>query len=483
MGQENLGSYVETVAVRIGLGKNAKLIGTGVLYTVQEKKRAVVITAGHVLYENANVGEVREARLAIKTVGSIQNIPIELIDDSAENRDKIANVHYCPEFEFKDGKYIWDVAFIEIPWENWMEEIPEIYLEETLIGQGMTSIGFPISADNEATEKDWTAGRCRLESQIQTSPNQYEDKAFKFSYHVETVYPITRTEYLEGYSGSGMFLEDSKPLRLLGLVSQSYGDDTSGNQAWATSSFAVKKLLKEHDLLLKDAEYNLTPDAITEGYPEREKIFMEEALEKLNLSKYNWQKTHQEERLPQQFRCENGRRCDDYWKGRSKAAVYIWVIKGDSDCTWEDVQVEIQTESGEMIPVNLEFLCTEGKEGIADIVRTLIMQGGFSSEKFSNQTIFLWNSNTPGRGVRCIPKSHCLNIIGSIVSQNYKREKERENMFHVTKGDPDEMQMAIISLDEFQSILENVAYEHYDDYIKTDDVKAAFIKKLEEIWK
>ena len=48
MDSAEVGKYIESVAVRIGFHNGGSLAGTGVLYTLQAQKRAVVLTAGHV---------------------------------------------------------------------------------------------------------------------------------------------------------------------------------------------------------------------------------------------------------------------------------------------------------------------------------------------------------------------------------------------------------------------------------------------------
>ena len=49
MDSAEVGKYIESVAVRIAFHNGNSVAGTGVLYTLQAQKRAVVLTAGHVL--------------------------------------------------------------------------------------------------------------------------------------------------------------------------------------------------------------------------------------------------------------------------------------------------------------------------------------------------------------------------------------------------------------------------------------------------
>ena len=142
----------------------------------------------------------------------------------------------------------------------------------------------------------------------------------------------------------------------------------------------------------------------------------------------------------------------------------------------------IVTSTGEKIPVNLEFLCADEKNEIAGVLRTLIKKGGFSENHFQNQTLFFLNSKDSLPGTREISRKRCSNVIKNIVQQDYKRERERQNMFHVTKGDPGEVSMAIISLDSFRTLLEELSYDMVDECLTDEMVKPVIQRKLKELW-
>ena len=322
-----------------------------------------------------------------------------------------------------------------------------------------------------------------LRVELSTSADNDKEKSFKFSYHTDNAYPIERNEVMAGYSGSGLFLCDSEYPKLIGLVSQSYGSEDAGNVAWAVSSYALGLLLTEYGLVLEESEFENGLSTLADGYPERPGIFLQDTVERLHLSEGQLNKTHQEQFFPIDFPCDMGKRCVKYWKGRAITAVYIWLINGNCPSSWENVKIEIQTDAGEKIPVNLEFLCADEKYEIAGVLRTLIKKGGFSENHFQNQTLFFLNSKDSLPGTREISRRRCSNVIKNIVQQNYKRTSERENMFHVTKGDPGEVSMAIISLDSFRTLLEDLSYDMVDEYLTDEMVRPVIQKKLKELWK
>lgn len=55
-------------------------------------------------------------------------------------------------------------------------------------------------------------------------------------------------------------------------------------------------------------------------------------------------------------------------------------------------------------------------------------------------------------------------------------------MFHVTKGDPGEVSMAIISLDSFRTLLEELSYDMVDECLTDEMVKPVIQRKLKELW-
>ena len=221
------------------------------------------MTAGHVLQRALAKSHSCPAVLSVWSESGAKDIFLELADSG---NDKATNIHYCPGFMIDSGKYIFDAAIIEVPWSDWMQDIPEIHFGEAKISAQVKLMGFPKSTDGEATPTDWTRGRMSLSAEIPTSADNDKEKAFKFSYTSPNSYPIERDDLMSGYSGSGLFLCDAARPKLIGLVSQSYGSDNVGNVAWAVSSYALKLLLTEYGLVLKESEFENGLSTLSEGY-------------------------------------------------------------------------------------------------------------------------------------------------------------------------------------------------------------------------
>ena len=91
------------------------------------------------------------------------------------------------------GKYIFDAAIIEVPWSDWMQDIPEIHFGEAKISAQVKLMGFPKSTDSEATPTDWTRGRMSLSAEIPTSADNDKEKAFKSATPAQTPTPLNET--------------------------------------------------------------------------------------------------------------------------------------------------------------------------------------------------------------------------------------------------------------------------------------------------
>ena len=115
MDSAEVGKYIESVAVRIAFHNGNSVAGTGVLYTLQAQKRAVVLTAGHVLQSALTNSHICPAVLSVWSENGTKEISLELADSEG---DEAVNIHYCPGFMHDGRKYIFDAAIVEFPWND-----------------------------------------------------------------------------------------------------------------------------------------------------------------------------------------------------------------------------------------------------------------------------------------------------------------------------------------------------------------------------
>lgn len=80
MDSAEVGKYIESVAVRIAFHNGNSVAGTGVLYTLQAQKRAVVLTAGHVLQSALTNSHICPAVLSVWSENGTKEISLELAD-------------------------------------------------------------------------------------------------------------------------------------------------------------------------------------------------------------------------------------------------------------------------------------------------------------------------------------------------------------------------------------------------------------------
>ena len=481
MDSAEIGEYIESVAVRIELGGTGCVAGTGVLYTLQAEKRAVILTAGHVLSKNVTGTNTCQAILSVRVQDTVKDMELTL---SGVESGGTPNVYFCPGFQ-KDhnDRYLFDGAMIEVGWEDWMKDVPELQLARARISMKLQTIGFPESGDVQVPPNNRIQGRKSLKAEVSGSAEPDAEKSFKFDYTGNTTYPVPREDCMRGYSGSGLFCIDSKmPMpQLVGLVSQSFGAESAGNTAWAVSSYALELLLREQKVIPETSDFQRAAVNLTGDLPEPVAAFLQKVFNQLDMQEEQLQKTHQEQFFPQKFACDAGKRCLHYWKGREITAAYIWTIKGSRPDSWENVQIDIKTTAEEILPVNLEYLCAE--EELNSVLHTLVEEGGFSETGFPNRALFIVNNRKGLRNARTINRRHCSNVIRKITQQApYSGEDNKNRMFHVTRGDTEKMEMMIVSLDFLNGVLESLSMDKVDQNLKQKNVRKDLIEKLEGLW-
>lgn len=167
MDSAEIGEYIESVAVRIELGGTGCVAGTGVLYTLQAEKRAVILTAGHVLSKNVTGTNTCQAILSVRVQDTVKDMELTL---SGVESGGTPNVYFCPGFQ-KDhnDRYLFDGAMIEVGWEDWMKDVPELQLARARISMKLQTIGFPESGDVQVPPNNRIQGRKSLKAEISGS--------------------------------------------------------------------------------------------------------------------------------------------------------------------------------------------------------------------------------------------------------------------------------------------------------------------------
>ena len=180
MDSAEIGEYIESVAVRIELGGTGCVAGTGVLYTLQAEKRAVILTAGHVLSKNVTGTNTCQAILSVRVQDTVKDMELTL---SGVESGGTPNVYFCPGFQ-KDhnDRYLFDGAMIEVGWEDWMKDVPELQLARARISMKLQTIGFPESGDVQVPPNNRIQGRKSLKAEISGSAEPDAEKSFKFDY-------------------------------------------------------------------------------------------------------------------------------------------------------------------------------------------------------------------------------------------------------------------------------------------------------------
>ena len=77
-------------------------------------------------------------------------------------------------------RYLFDGAMIEVGWEDWMKDVPELQLARARISMKLQTIGFPESGDVQVPPNNRIQGRKSLKAEVSGSAEPDAEKSFKF---------------------------------------------------------------------------------------------------------------------------------------------------------------------------------------------------------------------------------------------------------------------------------------------------------------
>lgn len=460
---------VELLKVRISVGEDRNLIGSGILYLLASQEKALILTAAHVvdkIYSTDN--NMQQANFEcctlehdIKTI----SIPIKKATDSGELVSGNAYIH--KEYNGELGGYCYDAAVIVVNSEIWMEKLPRIQLRkyEFKVNEAIGT-GFPISMDSEYKEGAEHSGQNDIRG---TLKNYEEGKGVRFSYDgMQNVnYKVVRDELMKGFSGTGLIVAESSGYYFAGVVSHGAGDGKkAGNEMWiAPSDFFID--------IIFDVVGNLpkleTSKAIIDGLNMNDLTLSNAIVYKLKEQMYlgvkygGWTRAYFEENSKEfeQLFCEGNRdSCLNYVEGLLKRAVIFQGLNVPliNDENYLKLDSSDQLENDNIL---LEYLCTEKQTG--GIVFELLENHYFERDQYLDKsTIFIVNGKN-----RILPVKRrniggiMTDIVHDIAKLELKefgimQEKISQSEFDIIKGKITDCKMAMVAIDDLFSCMKGV---------------------------
>lgn len=457
----------EVLKVRISVGEDKELIGSGFLYLFGSQQEALILTAAHVVdkictTENkaqlANF-ECNTINHGIKTI----SIPIVKASGSEELLPGYAYVHKA--YRGEEGNYSYDAAIIVVNWEFWIEELPSIMCKKfDFQGKKAIGKGFPDSMNNEYEVDAEHAGQKNIKG---TLNNFEKGKGIRFSYDgtQNGNYKVSRDELMKGFSGTGLIIEESSGYYFGGVVSHGAGDEnTAGTEMWIAPSDFFIDIITDIKVTLPKLEISL--DSI-EALKLKELPLSDSSIYKLKESMYigikygGWTRKYFESNSKDfdQLHCEESRdSCKKYIDGLLKRAVIFQSLNVPLTHKENYLKPNSLSQQGNE-KIFLEYLCTEEPSG--GIVFELVENHYFVRDRYLDKaTIFIVNGK---QKISIAKRKNVRGMMTSIVNDKVNldlkefginQEKISQSEFDIIMGRITDCKMAMVAIDELISCME-----------------------------
>lgn len=461
----------KALIARIAIGERKKLKGTGVLYIKNWGEIVLVFTVAHVLYDSFE-----------KDKNNV--IFIDFYDKNGNNHlinaafEKISvgeklepyKVYWPENYNHFEKEY--DMAFISIPWEEWMKSLPIYELRKPLTNTEVYGWGYPLSM---IAEKHLEEGCADIKGTVvHSGKNRYS-----LTYQAPTREPqVSRDNEMPGYSGTALFENENGNRYFTGCLSCEAGDRTAGSRVWVTSYSLFWDEISKFDMspsipdsFLPYKEFTLQQvDKFSKEIREALHDMIDELIEDKKLVTADCIKGNSVE--SNELLCNEDRnRCSKYWKGQlTKAVCFCGVLDKNPE---ELAVLEFQKENDK---IRVEFLCTE--EEIEKSFRLLLKSPLTKSIRDEKGIIFLWNDEESSYYSRIIKRKNIRNIMTSIADTTRKRKKLSENSywFNITDQGTEESNVAVIGMGAlFNEVI-------FDSDGTIQEMKNNFSKLIKKAW-
>ncbi len=478
---------VENYAVRIAIDDGSVLKGSGILYTSNQGKCAMIFTAAHVIHdEKGNV--YKNLYLSFKDTNNhfqVINIKTKHVSNEELSSVESGNVYFHTSYNFSSLEY--DAAIIFIPWFEWMNDLLAFRIGECKTGDSLLGIGFP-----ESLNREWKANGV-LEHGGKDNFCGIGIKHSEYSYSVSFEFSkasgIKIENAMTGFSGTGLFVQHKTSLEFSGVISAPRGTKSSKDTLWACSAKTFFDIMKQYSL-------NIVPPPSFEPYIE--KITETFARCRQPAKDYfvgNAYKVIDQNVLPKHIlndsfadlQCDGERKlCNHYFLGQFKKCIILYLINGNEQVGQKRNMVKIPDPYNEV--VFAEFLCSEAKA--EDVIYDLVDKKYFAEQSTLNDgTIFLWNGGIHSHDKYEVFKRKefrgiLTDIADSMRKDNNMREvlkslslllKTKEYKFSIIEGELQETDFALVSIEKFMNVIEHNGGDDCMTKLKIGEL-------LKEIW-
>lgn len=456
-------NIADKLAVRIAINDGKNLIGSGVIFIREKESPIFILTAAHVakkILQQTN--QKVDIHINCKSPSGQQEVIKATVSEASKNDDFMTINKVYIHKKYDDIKLHYDVAIIVLPWKEWMSGIESFQMGKFETKEEAIGYGFPISMDSEYDIDNTLAGKKFIEGHLVFDGLE---KGIRYSYKQEGPFDFKckREDIVNGYSGSGLFVERECGTVFMGVISQGAGEkETAGSELWAASTNMFLELLEMYNVKLEP--------------PKSFKIYIDMAIEEIS---WNTQATrffkdccyslindnditplsmHKNTKAFERFLCNGNRNyCDVYITGQLKKAVIFSVL--DISLDNNEHNMTLPYEEGK---VNVEYLCTEEKYYC--FIGSLVEKGYFKEERYLNKpTFFICNGKGENSKIG-FSRRQCQTMIPNIADEINSKYEIREKFgidelvsseFDIIKGKLSRCNLCFIGVDNLINRIEN----------------------------
>lgn len=483
---------INRFSVRIAKGEAEQLKGTGILFLRQIGEMAVVFTAAHVI---ADIFKENESKVCLllgctDNLGNPKEINVEakLVSDISDFVPEEGKVCIHPDYKQSDPSAVADVAMILIPWQEWMNTIEYMKMEQGRLMEQVYGYGFPMSMNKECEKvgADFLDGKRKLQGKID---NVATNQTYSVEYDLNPIgRTISRNSIMEGFSGTGLFSFNNNNINLICIVSEECGDTSAGAVLRATSSEKCRELLELTNLNLDfprsfEGYKQLAASIFSSSRRMAKRLFCD-FLEEL-IENYDILPEECVENWYEELTCQSSRKkCADFWTGKLQLMAILY---GSGFVSVDNITKPVinMPDPYENDKVEVEYICTED-EPESVMGRLIEFEYFVKQGKIKNGTIFVLNGKN--KKFLLYPRQECRAIVRDItVDAEYSNRVLKNKLGQFLPESKDSDNFDIIDGVSTQCNLAAISVDRMMDLMNRNKVNKCLLQKnmkgvLRELW-
>lgn len=290
----------------------------------------------------------------------------------------------------------------------------------------------------------------------------------RFTYRLDTslgIKPFEANEQIIGFSGSGMFLNDNSELLLLGIHSNSLGDNVALNTCSGMEAKLLVDICKDNNWDIPDEIGNVNGelfDAVHNFQREIENDCLEDIMKEIINTNY-------EELIKSDF-CGISKECEkknchhECQTFRNNLLIILCILKYINKA--EEFSKLKLSEQEKSIPI--KYICCDGESSMSRVTLSNFIESlktdYLKRNKVDDFSLILWGTRKGIKGKeKCCTARQFKKIIRDI-----KEPAASKSQFYINKGLTQTQQLSVIPITELIENIDEDTLKDMIDVIKTN---------------